>query len=170
MSFDTRLKVKVSNESSWPTDQPRIAAKSPWPSGWGPAASDCKGWNLTKGSPREWLSGNVVETKVVGGDKNSCFKLFLDVHDHLGEVQAPRTPRSGTWSRGVPGIDFLAMLLKEKLLGMIKVVVLSFFRTSMAIWVRSSHLGLQGLGPDQGESQGLTFWQCCWNKSCWGWW
>ena len=25
-------------------------------------------------------------------------------------------------------------------------------------------LGLQGLGPDQGESQAMSFWQCCWNK------
>ena len=47
-------------------------------------------------SPREWLFGNVVETKVVGDDESSCFKLFLDVHDHLGEVQAPRTAMAGT--------------------------------------------------------------------------
>ena len=36
---------------------------------------------------REYFFGNVVETKVVGYDENSYFKLFLDVHDHLGEVQ-----------------------------------------------------------------------------------
>ena len=60
---------------------------------------------MTKFSPREGLFGNVVEIKVVGDDKNSCFQFFLDVLDHLGEVQAPRT--------------------------------------------------------DQGESQGMTFWQCC---------
>ena len=124
----------MSNESSWPTDQPGIAAKSPWPSGRGPAASDCKGWNLTKGSPREWLFGNVVETKVVGDDKNSCFKFVLDVHDHLGEVQVPRTARSGTWPRGFPGNYFLAMLLKQKLLGMIKVVVFSCFGQPWAEW------------------------------------
>ena len=47
-------------------------------------------------SPREWLFGNVVETKVVVDDESSSFKLFRDVHDNLGEVQAPRTARSGT--------------------------------------------------------------------------
>ena len=47
-------------------------------------------------SPRECLFGNVVETKVVGADESSCFKLFQDVHDNLGEVHAPRTARSGT--------------------------------------------------------------------------
>ena len=56
----------MSNDSSWSTDQSRIAAK--------------------------WLFGNVVETKVVGHDKASYFKLCLDVHDHLGEVQSLRHP------------------------------------------------------------------------------
>ena len=50
-------------------------------------------WDLTKGSLRELLFGNVVETKVVGDDES---KLFWDVHEHLGEVQAPWTARSGT--------------------------------------------------------------------------
>ena len=42
----------------------------------------------------------------------SCFGMSI-VHDPLGEVQAPRTTRSGTWPKGVPGNDFLAMLLKS---------------------------------------------------------
>ncbi len=37
----------------------------------------------------------MVETKFVGDDESSCFKLFRDVHEHLGEVQAPQTARSG---------------------------------------------------------------------------
>jgi len=44
---------------------------------------------------------------------------------------------------------------------------LSCFRMSITIWVMSSHLGLQGLGPDQGESQGRTVWQCCKKESGW---
>ena len=91
-------------------------------------------------------------------------KLLLDVQDHLGEVQPPRTARSRTRPRGAPGNDFLAMLFKQKLLGMMKVVVLSCFGMSMNIWVRSRRLELQSLGPDQGESQEMTFWQCCSNK------
>ena len=47
-------------------------------------------------TPKEWLFGNVVETKVVGNDESSCFKLCRYVHDHLGEVQAPQTAGSGT--------------------------------------------------------------------------
>ena len=129
-----------------PTDLSGTEGKCLWPSGQGPAASDCKVWDLTKGSPREWLFGNVVETKVVGDDESSCFKLFLDVHDHLGEVQPPRTARSGTRPRGSPESDFSAMLLKQKLLGMMKAVVLSCIWLSMTIWVRSSHLGLQRSG------------------------
>ena len=42
------------------------------------------------------IFGNVVEIKVVGDFKTSYFKWFVDVHDHLGEVQQPETPRSGT--------------------------------------------------------------------------
>ena len=34
---------------------------------------------------------NFIETKVVGDDESSFFKLFQDVKDHLGEVQAPQT-------------------------------------------------------------------------------
>ena len=30
---------------------------------------------------------NVLETEVMVDDENSCFKLFPDVHDDLGEVQ-----------------------------------------------------------------------------------
>ena len=48
-----------------------------------------------------------------------------------------------------------------------KTVILSCFQMSMTIWVRSSRLGVQFLGPDLGESQGMTFWQCCSNKSGW---
>ena len=44
---------------------------------------------MTKGSPREWLFGNVVETKVVEDDESSYFKLFPDVHDHLGDLKFP---------------------------------------------------------------------------------
>ncbi len=46
------------------------------------------------------------------------------------------------------------------MLGMIKVLVLNGFRMSMAIWVRFRHLGLQGLGPDQGESHEMDMWKC----------
>ena len=38
---------------------------------------------------------NVVETKVVGYDKNSYLKLFPDVHDHLSEVQSLGHPGVG---------------------------------------------------------------------------
>ena len=121
-----------------------VVSGCPWPSGWGPGTSDCKVWDLTKGSRREWLFGNVVKTKVVGDDKSSCFKSFPDAHDHLGEVQAPQLARSGTRPRGVPGNDFLAMLLEQKLLGMSKAVVLSCFWISMTIWVKSRRLTRSG--------------------------
>ena len=41
------------------------------------------------------LFGNVVETEVVGYEENIYFKLFLDVHNHLGEVQGLRHPGVG---------------------------------------------------------------------------
>ena len=88
--------------------------------------------------------------------------------DHGPGQNWPLTARSGAWPRRVPGNEFLAMLLIQNLLGMMKVVVVSCYRMSMTIWVRSSSLKLQGLGPDQGESQGMSFWQCCWYKICWG--
>ena len=78
---------------------------------------------MTKGCPREWLFGNVVITKVMGEDEISYFKLFPDVQDHLGEVQPLRQPGVGHSPRGVPRNDFLAMLFKQKLLGMKKMVV-----------------------------------------------
>ena len=50
---------------------------------------------MTPGYPREWLFGIVVETKAVVCDENSYFKLVLDVHDHLGEVQSLGHPGVG---------------------------------------------------------------------------
>ena len=44
---------------------------------------------------KECLFGNVDETKVVRDDENSYFKLFPDVHDHLGEVQSLGQPGVG---------------------------------------------------------------------------
>ena len=87
--------------------------------------------------PREWLFGNFVETKVVRYDENSNFKLFLDIHEHLGEVQSPGHPGVGNLTQAVPGNDLLKILLKHKLLFMIKTVILICFRMSMTIWVRS---------------------------------
>ena len=42
------------------------------------------------------------------------------VHDHLGEVQSLGHPGVGHPPLGVPRNDFLVMLLKQKLMGMIK--------------------------------------------------
>jgi len=81
-----------------------------------------------------------------------------NVHDYLGKVHQPWTPRSGTGAKEAPGTDFLEMLLKQKLLEMTKSVIKSCFRISMNNWVRFRHLRVQGLGPDQGESEGMTFW------------
>ena len=120
-----------------------------------------QGLGPDQGESKECLFGNVDKTKVVRDDENRYFKLFPDVHDHLGEVQPPPTPRSGTGPRGVPWNDFLAMLLKQKLLGLVKVVILSCFRMYRTIWVKSRPFGLQGLGPDKGGSQGIVFWECC---------
>ena len=68
-----------------------------------------------------------METKVVGYEEYGNLKLLPDVHDHLGEVQPPQTARSRTGPRAAPGNDFLTMLLKQKLLGMMNVVVLGCF-------------------------------------------
>ena len=46
-----------------------------------------QGLGPDQGESKECLFGNVDETKVVRDDENSYFKLFPDVHDHLGEVQ-----------------------------------------------------------------------------------
>ena len=89
------------------------------PSGWGPAPLRHRIKALTKGYTRECLFGNFVITKVMGDNEISYFKMFLDVHDHLGEVQ---------------------------------------------------HLRQPGVGHYQGVSQGLIFWQCCFNRSYRGWW
>ena len=59
-------------------------------------ASDYKVWYMTKESHNRLVFGNVVDTKFVWDNESSCFKLFPDVHDHLGEVQRPLTARSGT--------------------------------------------------------------------------
>ena len=88
--------VRVPNESSWSTDLKNKGAFRPCQSGRGPAARDSKVWDRTKGNPRKLFFGNVVETKVVGDDETSYFKYFVDVRDHLGEVQQSKTPRSGT--------------------------------------------------------------------------
>ena len=50
------------------------------------------------------------------------------------------------------------MLLKQKLLGIIKVVVLSCFRMSMTIWVRYRALDTQEWGIDPRVSKGINFW------------
>ena len=55
--------------------------------------------------------GNVVGTKVMGEDEISDLKWFPDVQDHLGEVQPLWQPGVGHSPRGVPGNDFLAILL-----------------------------------------------------------
>ena len=39
--------------------------------------------------------GNFVITKVMGDNENNCFKMFLDDHDHPGEVQPLRHPGVG---------------------------------------------------------------------------
>ena len=92
---------------------------------------------MTLGCPRELLFGNVVETKVVRYDENSYFELFLYVHDHLGEVQSLGHPGVEHWPWSVPGNDFFAMLLKQKLLGMMKIVIISCLQISMTSWVKS---------------------------------
>ena len=51
------------------------------------STSDSQELGMTKGSPWDWIFGNVVETKVVRDDKIIYFKVFLVDHDHLGEVQ-----------------------------------------------------------------------------------
>ena len=78
-----------------------------------------------------------MKTKLVRYDENNYFKLFLDIHDHLSEVQNLGQPGVGHWQQGVPGNDFLAILLKQKLFGMMKIVISSCFRMSMTIWVKS---------------------------------
>ena len=37
------------------------------------------------------LFSHCVITKVMGDDENTYFKVFLDVHDHLGEVHLKTT-------------------------------------------------------------------------------
>ena len=51
---------------------------------------------------QEMIFWHAVGTKVVRDDENRYLKLFLDVHDHLGEIQPPQTARSGTLPRGRP--------------------------------------------------------------------
>jgi hypothetical protein len=96
------------------------------------------------------------KTQPASGTKNNPVLWSKSIYDHLGEVHGPRTPRSRTWPRGVPGNDILAMLLKQKLLGTIKTVILSYFGTAMTIWVKSMDLWLHGVGPDQGVSQRMV--------------
>ena len=50
---------------------------------------------MTLGCPRKLIFGNIVQTNIVRYDENSYFKLFLDVHDHLGEVQSLGHPDVG---------------------------------------------------------------------------
>ncbi len=50
---------------------------------------------MIPGCPMVRLFGNVVETKVDRYDENSYFKLFLYVHDHVGQVQSLRQPGVG---------------------------------------------------------------------------
>ena len=94
-----------------------------WPSGWGPESRTTRSRALTLGCPRKWLFSNFVQTKVIICHENIYFKLFLDVNDHLGEVRTHGHQDVGHWPRGVPGNDFLEMLLKPKLVCMIKIVI-----------------------------------------------
>ena len=68
---------------------------------------------MTLGCPRERLFGNVVETEVVRYVEKNYLKLFLDVHDHLGEVHSLGHPGVGHLTQAVPENDFLEMLLKH---------------------------------------------------------
>ena len=100
------------------------------------------------------------------GIKNSYFTLFLDVYDHLGEVQSLQRPGVGHSPRVVQGNDILSILLKQKLLVMIKIVILSCFQMSMTILEMSRASDNKEKGIDPQESQGMTFWQFCCNTSC----
>ena len=42
----------------------------------------------------------------MGDNENSYFKVFLNVHNHLGEIQPLRHPGVGHWPRTVPGNGF----------------------------------------------------------------
>ena len=80
------------------------------------------------------------------------------VHDHLGEVQAPRTARSRTSNPGCPRELLFGNVVVTKVVREDENRYLKLFpdvHDHMTIWARSSHLRLQGLGPDQGESQDL---------------
>ena len=92
-------------------------------------------------SGRGWFLGQLLETIVSGDDETSHFMLFPDDHEHLGEVQHLGHPGVGQWpgwAPEMPGLDFWANLLKQKLLVMIKLVDSSSFRMAMTIWARSS--------------------------------
>ena len=160
----------MSNESSWSTDLEIIGRISAIPSGWGPEPRTPRSRALNPGYPREWHFRKIVETKVIGYDENSYFKLFPDVHEHLGEVQSLRHPGVGHWPQGVPGNDFLAILLKHKLLGMMKIVISSCFWMSM-MDVHKHLCKVQSLIQPGVEHwplgvPGINFWQFCVNKSC----
>ena len=48
---------------------------------------------LTQGVPANDFLGMLLKQKSVGYDENSYYKLFLNVHDHVGEVQGLRHPK-----------------------------------------------------------------------------
>ena len=67
----------------------------------------------------------------------------------MGEVQPPQTARSRTRPRGAPGNDFLAMLFKQKLLGMIKIVTSSSFRIPEIIFLNIIRINARGASNAQ---------------------
>ena len=91
---------------------------------------------MTPGCPRERLFGNVVAIKVAGYDENSYFKWFPDVYNHLGEVQSLGQPGVGQDSGVSQELTFFAMLLKQKLLVMLKIVIGTCVWMSMTIWAK----------------------------------
>ena len=51
--------------------------------------------DLSPDTPRNKFFGKVVELKFVQHVKLCWFKVFLDVQDHLGQVQGQRQPEVG---------------------------------------------------------------------------
>ena len=118
--------------------------------------------NISKS--RDWFFSILHEREIVRHSKISHLKLFPDPSNHLGGVLGPSTWGTPTSAR--PGTDFSAHFMKEKLLGIVRLVIWNFFHTPPTIWVEFwGHPHPHG-GPQHQQGQGLIFQHTSWKRSC----
>ena len=97
--------------------------------------------DLSPDIPRNQFFGKVVEAKVVQHVKLGWFKVFLDIQDHLGEVQPKRHQGVGQEQGLHQRVNFWKHCIDKGCSGLFRMIMVAIsrcFQTARTIWVKSN--------------------------------